>query len=115
MKACRGGRPAGGRRATRCGSPCRAGAAGVPGERSARTSSAAWPMRSTRRSPRRRSPPSSAGALTTSGWPSRSQSSLRTWPMRWPSHGTPSTVPPAMTLQAGRWPPPRRRSSRSRR
>ena len=31
MKACRGGRPAGGRGATRCGSPCRAGAAGVPG------------------------------------------------------------------------------------
>src|SRR6266705_901079 len=31
MKTCRGGRPPGGRGATRCGSPCRAAAAGVPG------------------------------------------------------------------------------------
>jgi len=36
----RGGRPAGGSRATRCGSPCRVATGGVPGERSARTSSA---------------------------------------------------------------------------
>jgi hypothetical protein len=48
MRACRGGRPPGGRGAMRCGSPCRAGAAGVPGERSDRTSSALWPIRSIR-------------------------------------------------------------------
>ena len=44
MRACRGGRPAGGRGGTRCGSPCRAGAAGGPGEQSARTSSGPWPI-----------------------------------------------------------------------
>jgi hypothetical protein len=37
MKRCRGGRPPAGSGVTRCGSPCRAAAAGVPGERSART------------------------------------------------------------------------------
>jgi hypothetical protein len=36
MAVCRGGRPAGGRGATRCSSACRAAAGGVPGERSAR-------------------------------------------------------------------------------
>jgi hypothetical protein len=40
MKGMPGGRSAAGRRATRCGSRCRAAAGGVPGERSARTSSA---------------------------------------------------------------------------
>jgi len=38
MKACRGGRPPGGRPAIRCGSPCRAAMAGAPGEPSAATS-----------------------------------------------------------------------------
>ena len=65
MKVCRGGRPAGGRRVMRFSSACRAAAGGVPGERSARTSSAASPVPRIRRSPRRRSRPSSAGALTT--------------------------------------------------
>jgi len=115
MKACRGGRPPGGRGATRCGWPCRAGAAGGPGERSARTSSTPWPILSIRRSLRRRSCPSSAGARTMSGWPSRSRSCPPTSLRRWPSRGTPSAAPPGTTSQAGRWPPPPRRSSPRRR
>src|ERR1019366_3932214 len=113
MKACRGGRSAGSRRAMRCGSQCRAAVAGAPGEPSARTferaladlagaAIAAAEIVSELRP--------GAGYVRVTVAVSVAAAGVGA---RWPSRGTPSATLPETIWSAGRSLPHRPRSSRT--